>query len=243
MSILAVIVHKLYMIFKFKQFDIRQKGSLMKVGTDSILLGAWAKAGQSKHILDIGTGTGVIALMLAQRYPKAHIDAVEIDETSALEAKENARHSPFAERVNVVHTSIQKFAENTVRQYDLVVSNPPFFNTGMARNAARHTMSLSHEELLFFAKKLLAKDGHFCVILPLVEGEQCIETVKHHGLYLNRKTNVKPKSDKPIERLILRFSNTEKTIIEDVLIIEKDSRERAYTDAYKALTSDFYLNM
>ena len=231
------------MIFKFKQFDIRQKDSLMKVGTDSILLGAWAKEEQSKYILDIGTGTGVIALMLAQRYPKAHIDAVEIDDASALEAKENARHSPFAERVNVVHTSIQKFAENTVRQYDLVVSNPPFFNAGAARNSARHTMSLSHEELLFFAKKLLSKDGHFCLILPLVEGEQCIETAKHHGLYLNRKIKVKPKLSKPVERLLLRFSNTQKNAVEDILIIEKDSRERAYTDAFKELTSDFYLNM
>lgn len=231
------------MVFKFKQFDIRQKDSLMKVGTDSILLGAWAKTEQSKYILDIGTGTGVIALMLAQRYPKAHIDAVEIDEASALEAQENARHSPFAKRVNVVHTSIQKFAENTTRRYDLVVSNPPFFTQGEARNAARHTLNLSHDELIKYAKELLSNDGQLCLILPSAEGEQCIKMARHRAFHLNRKTKIKPKPSKSVERLLLRFSNTEKTIIEDTLIVEKDSREREYTNDYKVLTSEFYLNM
>ena len=229
--------------FKFKQFAIKQERSLMKVGTDGILLGAWANVDAPQSILDIGTGTGLIALMMAQRYPQARVDAIEIDEASALEAIDNAKNSPFTNRVNVIHTSLQKFTEETSNRYDLIVSNPPFFNTGLARNAARHTRTLTHEILISCTKKLLHKKGQFCLILPKKEGEDFIELAKNHHLYLAEKVNVKPKPSKPIERLLLRFSNANPhEIIESELIIEEAGTQRIYTKGYVNLTKEFYLS-
>jgi len=144
----------------------------MKVGTDGIMLGSWANADAPKRILDIGTGT-----------------------------MDNVRNSPFTNRLGVTHTSLQIFAEHTSNRYDLVVSNPPFFNTGLARNAARHTHTLTHEELVFSVKKLLNEKGQFCLILPKKEGEHFVELAANHNLYLSEKINVKPKPSKPIERL------------------------------------------
>lgn len=230
--------------FKFKQFAIKQENSLMKVGTDGILLGAWSSANAPQRILDIGTGTGLLALMMAQRYPQAYVDAIEIDEASALEAIDNIQNSPFINRVHVAHTSLQIFAEHTPHHYDLIVSNPPFFNTGLARNTARHTHTLSHEGLFFCTKKLLNEKGQFCLILPKKEGEDFVHLAVNSGLYLAEKTNVRPKPTKAIERLLLRFSNFNlNEIIERELIIEREGTKRIYTKEYIDLTKEFYLNM
>ncbi len=230
-------------IFRLKQFDIRQEDSMMKVGTDGILLGAWANADAPQRILDIGAGTGLIALMMAQRYPQVRVDAIEIDEASALEALHNVRNSPFTNRMEVLHKSLQIFAKQSENRYDLVLSNPPFFNSGLARNAARHTHTLTHEDLIFYAKKLLNERGQFCLILPKKEGEDFVELAKNYGLYLAEKINVKPKPNKAIERLLLRFSNFNlNKIIELELIVEEERVERVYTKEYIELTKDFYLN-
>ena len=216
----------------------------MKVGTDGILLGAWASADTPQAILDVGTGTSLIALMMVQRYSQARVDAIEIDKDSSLEAMSNVRNSTFANRVNVTHTSLQIFVENTSNRYDLIVSNPPFFNAGLARNAARHTHALPHEDLIFGVKKLLNEKGEFCLILPKKEGEDFIGLAKNYGLYLAEKINVKPRPSKPIERLLLRFStrNTE-ILIENELIIEEEGKKRVYTKEFTTLTKAFYLNM
>lgn len=230
--------------FKFKQFTIKQEDSLMKVGTDGILLGAWASTDKPQTILDIGTGTGLIALMMAQRYPQARVDALEIDKASAFEAMNNARNSPFINRINVAHTSLQTFVQQTPHRYDLIVSNPPFFNTGLVRNAARHTHTLPHEDLIIGVKKLLNKKGQFCLILPKKEGEDFIELANNYDLYLAEKVEVKPKPSKPIERLLLRFSNFKlNEIIENELILEEAGEVRVYTKNYTKLTKTFYLNM
>ena len=240
------------MSFKFKQFAIKQENSLMKVGTDGILLGAWATAKSPQTILDVGTGTGLLALMMAQRYPQARVDAIEIDEASALEAMDNTENSPFASRINVAHTALQIFAENTPNRYDLIVSNPPFFNTGLVRNTARHTNALSHKDLIFGVKKMLNEKGQFCLILPKKEGEDFIELAKNYDLYLAEKINVKPKPSKAIERLLLRFSippacasarDRQECLCYDELIIEEAGEQRIYTKAYINLTKEFYLNM
>jgi len=230
--------------FKFKQFTIRQRDSLMKVGTDGIMIGAWANADAPQNILDIGTGTGLIALMMAQRYPQARVDAVEIDKASALEAMDNVRSSLFKHQVNITHTSLQTFAEQTPNRYNLVVSNPPFFNTGLARNAARHTHILAHEALIFGTKKILNERGQFCLILPTKEGEYFIELAKSYKLYLLEKVSVKPKPRKDTKRLLLRFSNfNSNETIENELVIEEAGEKRVYTKEYIDLTKLFYLNM
>lgn len=230
--------------FNFKQFAIKQEHSLMKVGTDGILLGAWASANEPQTILDIGTGTGLLALMMAQRYPQASVDALEIDEASALEAADNTRNSPFANRVHITHTSFQIFARHTPNRYDLIISNPPFFNAGLARNTARHTHTLPHEDLILGVKKLLHEKGQFCLILPKKEGKDFIELAKNYDLYLSEKVSVKPKPSKPVERLLLHFSNVNShKRIENELIIEKTGEQRIYTKDYTNLTKEFYLNM
>ncbi len=226
----------------------------MKVGTDGILLGAWATANEPQTILDIGTGTGLLALMMAQRYPQARVDALEIDETSAIEAADNIRNSPFTNRVHVTHTSLQTFARHTTNSYDLIISNPPFFNAGLARNTARHTHALPHEDLIFGVKKLLNEKGQFCLILPKKEGEDFIKLAGKHDLYLAERIKVKSKPSKPIERLLLRFSrNTDipvctsqdrqECLCYDELIIEEEETKRIYTKDYTNLTKAFYLNM
>ena len=216
----------------------------MKVGTDGILLGAWASTDQPQTILDVGTGTGLIALMMAQRYPQAQVDSLEIDDASAHEAMENVRNSPLTNRIDITHTSLQLFAADTPKRYDLVVSNPPFFNTGLARNTARHTHTLPHKDLIFCTKKMLNECGEFCVILPKKEGENFVELAEKYDLYLAEKINVKPKPTKPVERLLLRFSNfNTNKVVENELIIEKDGEKRVYTKDYINLTKAFYLNM
>ena len=216
----------------------------MKVGTDGIMLGAWANANSPQTILDVGTGTSLLALMMAQRYPQASVDALEIDEASALEAANNVQTSPFTNRVHVTHTSLQTFAQHTPNRYDLIISNPPFFNAGVARNTARHTHALPHEDLILGVKKLLNKKGQFCLILPKKEGEGFIKLASNHNLYLAEKINVKPKPCKPIERLLLRFSKRNTDIpIENELIIEEEGEKRIYTKKYIELTKAFYLKM
>ena len=162
-------------IFNFKQFSIEQDQCPMKVGTDGVLLGAWVDTSNTENILDIGTGTGLIAIMLAQRTQTAQIDAVEIDNHACSQAQANMEASPWNDRLKSIESSIQDFAKLSQTEYDLIVSNPPFFTGGTLsaqndRNNVRHTVKLPNGELLSSARRLLKKDGRFCVVLPLIEG-------------------------------------------------------------------------
>lgn len=237
--------------FQFKQFRIEQDQTTMKVGTDGVLLGAWASVQQAKRILDIGTGTGVIALMLAQRTitEGGHIDAVEIDEAAFQQATNNAQQSPFAAQVRIFHDSIQTFAQRhattmPTTKYDLIVSNPPFFTGGTFssdenKNRVRHTIKLSHSDLLNTTRQLLHKDGRFCVILPLIEGLRFIEIARTYGFHCTQKVEVLPKASKPIGRLLLQFEFIHKPLIVNTLTIRGEG-ENDFTDEYKTLTKDFY---
>lgn len=214
----------------------------MKVGTDGVLLGAWSKSVEDK-ILDIGTGTGLVALMLAQRTQTALIDAIEIDEAASKEAQENFNNSNWKERLVSINSSLQDF--HSQKKYNLIISNPPFFiNATKApettRNNARHTDTLSFNELIKAVKRLLTNDGIFSLILPVNEAEQFIKMAFEAQLYLNRKCLVKPNPTKAVKRVIMEFSFNETIIIEEELTIETEKRH-IYTEEYITLTKDFYL--
>ncbi len=233
--------------FAFKKFTIRQEKCAMKVGTDAVLLGAWAKTYGVRHALDIGTGTGVIALMLAQKCG-ATIDAIDIDEDSCGEAKKNVKNSPWPERVHVHHISLQDFARMQDEKYELIVSNPPYFNDSLpateeSRTKARHTVLLPFRDLVEGAAKLLTKEGKFCVILPPREGEKFKEIAASKGLHLTRITRVKTTPEKAEKRWLMQFAFTPKPQVSDsTLIIEQDNlNAQHYTDEYKELTREYYL--
>lgn len=235
--------------FTFKQFKIHQDRCAMKVGTDGVLLGAWANVESAKNILDIGTGTGVIAVMLAQRSQNTEgvkIHAVEIDEAAAEQAQENFKAAPFAERLAAFPLSIQDFVKKTHTKYDLIVSNPPFFTGGTLnsngdKTNVRHTVKLPHGDLLNATRELLAKEGRFCVILPLIEGLRFIEIAATYGLHNTCRMDVRFKKEKPIERLLLAFEHQPKAFEPEELILQHSTvGDRDYTEAYRALTKDFY---
>ena len=235
--------------FQFKEFLIRQDQCAMKVGTDGVLLGAWADVSTAQRILDIGAGTGVITIMLGQRTKNngALVHGVEIDPDSAKQARENMQAAPWANRMKLFETAIQDFARVTDQRYDLIVSNPPFFSGGtfsdhQDRNDVRHTVKLPHGDLLTSVRQLLSRNGKFCVILPLIEGMRFKEMAAEYGLFCTRVTRVKPKQDKVVERLLLQFEFEDEVEANDELIIQREERND-WTDAYIALTKDFYLKM
>lgn len=232
--------------FRFKQFEIKQDQCPMKVGTDGILLGAWADVQGVKKALDIGAGTGLIAIMLGQRNEEAMIHAVEIEKSACTQANENMQNAPWSDRLQAFPISIQEFARTTSDQYDLIVSNPPFFSGGtlsdkQARNEVRHTVKLPHGDLLSAVRNLLSANGKFAVILPLIEGLRFEELAKTYNLYCTKKTEVLPKKDSTIERLLLQFEREEKEVVEDQLIVQKSDEANDWTEDFMALTGMFYL--
>lgn len=235
------------MLFKFKKFNIEQDNCTMKVGTDGVLLGAWADVKNAKSILDIGTGTGVIAIMLAQRAAEAKVSGIEIDQAACTQAQQNMDGSPFADRLKTELSPVQDFAKLSRDEFDLIVSNPPFFSGGtfsenQDRNSVRHTVKLSHGDLLMAVQKLLSKTGKFCVILPYLEGLRFQEMAKNYNLFCTKMTEVKPKKEKSVERLLLQFERKEKAIKIDQIVIQKAARND-WTKEYIELTGEFYLKM
>jgi tRNA1Val (adenine37-N6)-methyltransferase len=232
--------------FHFKKFSIAQDACTHKVGTDGVLLGAWANVKDSKTILEIGTGSGVIALMLAQRTDlDTTIEAIEIEEADAKQASENVKQSPWAGKITIHHTAAQQFSSQ--KKYDLIVSNPPFFiNSSLPpvekRGQARHTHSLSFTELLEISKKFLAEHGRLAVILPTVEGQGFIELAKTIQLHCIRQGNFYTRKHKPVERLLLEFElNQPYTEKEETDILLYDGNE--WSQGYQNLTREFYLKI
>lgn len=231
------------MSFVFKQFSISQEQTAMKVGTDGVLLGAWSTIKEG-NILDIGTGTGLIALMLAQRTKTGLIDAVEIEQEAYQQAKANITNNSWSGRITVHHSSIQNYHPN--KKYDVIISNPPFFIDSTKaqkneRNTARHTDKLSFLNLIDSVKKLLNPTGFFSLILPITVSNQLIDLAKKENLYLNRTCVVNPNPSKPAKRVLLEFSFIQKQLITEELTIETETRHQ-YTKDYISLTQDFYLN-
>ncbi len=231
-------------MFTFKEFAIKQDRTAMKVGTDGVLLGAWVNCSeQDAHILDIGTGSGLIALMLAQRVSNARIDAVEIDIESAEQATENIAESRWSERIDLYCVNISEF-NNKIR-YNLIVSNPPFFVDSLLppdtkREKARHTTSLSFDALISSVIRLLAPGGRFALILPLPEMEQ-FKTKVGDCLFLRRECCVLSRENGDTKRIMCEFSNIQSSLLPfETLPIRKEN-SNDYTDDYKKITADFYL--
>ena len=231
-------------IFRFKQFGIAQNKCAMKVGTDGTLLGAWVKAYNPQQILDIGAGTGLISMMLAQRFENAQIKAIDIDVSASQQASENFQNTAWSKRLSVEHISLQDLQQPS--PFDLIVSNPPYFENNLKannkqRSQARHTDTLSFETLIKFSTKLLNKNGSLAIILPSVsKGKVEMIALKYH-LHLNRLCWVKGTKKKAIKRALLQFSFQEKPLEEKTLVIEKE--RHVYTDEYTQLCKEFYLKM
>ena len=226
--------------FKFQKFTIFQDQCAMKVGTDGPLLGAWAEGGS--RILDVGTGTGLIALMMAQRFADADVTAIDVDEAACRQAGQNVEASPFAKRVHVECCPLQQFV---AKRFDTIVSNPPYFSDSLKapdqqRSTARHNDSLTYQELCFHAYRLMTDEGVFSVVVPFDYLERFLTVAQENKLFLSRKCSIKTTPRKTARRYLLAFRKqpvpntaTEEGVIE----VEPNVR----SEWYKNLTKEFYL--
>ena len=232
--------------FQFKQFKIIQERTAMKVGTDGVFLGAWVDVSRAKSILDIGAGTGVISVMMAQRTGAgAAITGLEIEKNAATEATENARNSRWNNRILIQHISFQKFAEKCSEQFDLVVSNPPFFtNSQKSKNEslaiARHNHLLPLSDLVKISARLLAPNGKLAVILPVNQAREFTEQCNNEKLFVQRLTEVRPNNVKAPHRYLMEFGQKKCTAEKETLFIHTDDGSD-FTEQYKTLTRDFYM--
>ena len=234
-------------MFSFKQFSIEQDKTAMKVGTDGVLLGAWTPIDHTPNsILDIGAGTGLIALMLAQRTSSEQIDALEIDEDAYEQATDNFENSPWSDRLFCYHAGLDEFVEEPEDEYDLIVCNPPFYTEDYKtdneqRDLARFSDAMPFEELIEAADLLLSENGIFSVIIPHKEEEKFIALANEFDLYPVKITRVRGTTTSEIKRSLLAFSRNKQNCHSDELIIENTRHD--YTKEYIALTKDFYLKM
>lgn len=229
-------------VFKFKKFSIVQSKSAMKVGTDGVLLGSWVNCQSAKKILDIGAGTGLISLMLAQRNNECNITAVEIDKETSEEANININNSKWRDRISIINININNFI--TSDKFDFIVSNPPYFPANFSKNKraiARHTNLLSFQDLIRTTVKLLSSKGIFAVILPKIAEAIFCKTANANKLFLIRICQVKGQKNSDIKRVLLEFSFEKSCLDSDSLVIEES--RHIYTNKYIDLCQDFYLNM
>jgi tRNA1Val (adenine37-N6)-methyltransferase len=229
-------------VFQFKQFKILQDKTAMKVSTDACILGAYTEVGKCERILDIGTGTGLLALMVAQRNQETIIDAVEIDDSAYSQAVENVLESIFNKRINVFYTTIQQFQTDNL--YDLIISNPPFYQNYLQseksqKNLAHHTVSLSFEDLIASVNKFLKPNGTFVVLLPLYETTRLVEIAAQFQLFPQKQLQIRHRQNSKILRIITTFGYSEKIIFFEELIIKNP--DETYTEDFIGLLKDFYL--
>lgn len=229
--------------FTFKQFTINQDRCAMKVCTDACILGASTDVENVNTILDIGTGTGLLSLMLAQR-TNAQIDAVEIDEDAYQQAVMNVKESRFSEKIEVHHQRIQDFT--TTETYDLIISNPPFYqqslkSSDVKANKALHAVELSLDELIDSVLRLLSINGKFVVLLPPFEIEKLIKIAQKKGLYLSKKMSIRHDESKPIFRVIATFLTQKVHSLEGKTLIIHKEDGKTYSNEFRDLLKDYYL--
>ena len=233
--------------FQFKQFTIQQDKTAMKVGTDGVLLGAWANLDfNPSSMLDIGAGTGLIALMMAQRCDAETIDAIELNDEAYEQTVENFENSDWADRLFCYHASLQEFTDEIEDKYDFIISNPPFYTStykelSEERAMARHSESLTYADLLESTSKLLSENGNCAFIIPFEEAENFIKIAEENKLYPNRITRVKGSINTAIKRSLLQFSFIKTEIAYSELTLELSRHN--YTEEYKNLVQDFYLKL
>ena len=235
-------VAKITTPFQFKQFSVAHDKCAMKVNTDGVLLGAWQDVSDAKYILDIGTGTGVIALMMAQKNSHAIIDAIEIDEAAYIQAKQNFSESKWTARINVFQSSLQDFSSS--RKYDLIISNPPYFiddfvSGNYRQNIAKHTISLTYEDLIIGIERLMMDEGRALLVIPAFNFEKIQALGSEQNLFVSRLTEVIAVQGKQPYLILIQFGRKEIVVMKDSIKIQ--NLDGSFTKQYKELTKDFYL--
>jgi tRNA1Val (adenine37-N6)-methyltransferase len=232
------------MAFRFKQFIVEDDRSSMRVGTDAVLLGSWINPENASEILDIGTGCGILALMMAQKSP-AYITAIDIDEVSANQASLNFQQSIWDKRLKILHLSFQDFVKHHQDQFDLILTNPPWFSNSLKsprniRNIARHDDHLKPRDLFEGVKKILRGNGRFYIIIPADDQSSIVEIAGENNLFLNRQMMVIPKPGRKPKRILMdfTFSSPDHIITEEMIIRREDN---SFTNEYRKLTGDYYL--
>lgn len=230
--------------FKCKQFEIKQDKCGHKVGIDSFLLGAWTRIDKAKHVLDIGTGTGILSLMMAQR-SQAIITAIEIEKDAFEQARENFNNSQWSDRLTIYNVSLQKFSSN--KKFDLIICNPPYFQNSLhspdsKRTLARHTNTLTLFDIVFYAEKNLEKDGIVSLIIPIEHLTYLMDILNANEWFPYRITKVYPKIAKKAHRILIEFGKIKQELQLDELIIETNKRH-VYTQKCYELLKDFYLKI
>jgi tRNA1Val (adenine37-N6)-methyltransferase len=233
------------MAFRFKQFVVEDDQSSMRIGTDAVLLGSWQNPENASALLEIGTGCGVIALMMAQKC-NAVITAIDIDERSVSQAEINFLNCPWIKRIRALHCSFQEFAGQHPDKFDLIITNPPYFTNSLSspdksRNIARHDDRLNALDLLKGVARILGSKGKFCLILPAEYAIRFQGYAKEHHLFLKRQLMVKPKPGVKPNRIAMEFSFTpaESVCTEEIIIRREDN---SFTEAYREMTGDYYLD-
>ena len=232
-------------LFRFKQFQIDQSKSAMKIGTDGVLLGAWTSVNRKpKIILDIGSGTGLIALMLAQRAINSIIKAIEIEEGAAVEAAANFQSSPWSDRLELIHADVLSYTQKSNETFGLIVSNPPFFKTPFkvsedSRSTARDNNHLRYEDLFSCVDQLLSPTGSFSMVCPFEYRKMLVDLVLEHELHLVHELHLKGTITSPFKRTLMRFEQTQAPLQTEQLILEESRHQRTFE--HQQLVQDFYL--
>ena len=234
------------MAFRFKQFIIEDDLSTMKTGTDAILLGAWAEPGKADSILEIGTGCGVISLMLAQK-SEAHITAIDIDPDSIVQAESNFMTSPWRDRIKAMNISLQDLTSISEKKYDLILTNPPFFidflkSPDERKNKAKHSSDLSRKDLIEGIVHLLNPDGNFLMILPGPESLRFFALAATSGLFVQQELKIRPKAGQPVNRILSRFGFQQVVQPKMAELIIRNS-DNSFTGDYIAFTKDYHTGL
>ena len=231
--------------FFFKKFALFHHRSTMKIGTDAILLARWVDVSDNDEVLDIGTGCGLIPLMLAQKGIKS-VDAVEIDSDSYEEAAQNFSNSAWKSQISAIHADVKDYAVQSLKKYDLIVSNPPFFfgdniPEKAKKGLARHTNTLSYNDLLISVKKLLKPEGRFALVLPARESRTFLKDAENHGFYLQKEMKIVPIEGKEPNRINMQLVVNHVDNVESETFVLRTT-DHSFTKYYKDFLKDYYLD-